>query len=64
MSSYSPFTVDFTQRIARRVKYPESGQLNAIIGACFATVPYGTDKIGEHVSLLSFLFLAVPLQGA
>ena len=54
---------DFTRRIAKQVKNPESTQLSAILGAFYATVPYGTDKIGEHVSLLFFLFLAVPLQG-
>ena len=65
--SFFPFAqyvgTDFTRRVARRVKNPESTQLSAILGAFYATVPYGTDKIGEHVSLLSFLFLAVPLQG-
>lgn len=49
---------DFTQLIARQLQYPKSTQLNALLTASYALVPYGTDKIGGYVSLLSFLFLA------
>ena len=51
---------NFTQLIARRLKYPASTQLNAMLTASYAMVPYGTDKVGEHISLLSFPL--VPLQ--
>ncbi|KAK0216865.1 hypothetical protein IW262DRAFT_1276384 [Armillaria fumosa] len=54
---------DFTQLIANMVDYPKSTQLGAMLTASRALVPYGSNKIGEHVSLLSLLFLPlVPLQ--
>ena len=49
---------DFTQLIARRLKHPASTQLDSMLTASYALVPYGTNEIGEHTSLLSFLFLA------
>ena len=51
---------NFTRRIARWLKYPASTHLNAMLAASYAMVPYGTDKIGEHISLLSLPL--VPLQ--
>ena len=55
---------DFTQRIARRLKHPKSPQLNALLTASYAMVPYGTDKIGEHIRCSPFFFFPlVPLQG-
>ena len=57
--SFALFMGDnFTQLIARQLKHPESAQLDAMLEASYAMVPFGTDKIGEHNSLLSFLFLA------
>jgi hypothetical protein len=54
----------FTQLIAKRVKLPELTQLNALLTASYALVPFNTNNIGEHISLLSFFFLPlVPLQG-
>lgn len=50
---------DFTQLIARLVERPETTQLNAMITASFSLVPYGRNDIGERISLLSFLFLAL-----
>lgn len=49
---------DFTQLIARKVKHPETTQLNAMLTASYSLVPYGRNDIGERISLLSFLFLA------
>ena len=47
----------FTQLIAQRMKHPKSAQLNALLRAFFALVPFNTNDIGEHISLLSFVFL-------
>jgi hypothetical protein len=49
---------NFTQLIARLVERPESTQLKAMLRASHGLVPYNTNNIGEHISLLSFLFLA------
>ena len=49
---------NFTLRIARLVEHPKSTQLNAMLTASYALVPYGTNEIGERISLFSFLFLA------
>lgn len=42
---------DFTQRIARWFKLTESTQLDSILTASYALVPYGTNKIGIPRSL-------------
>jgi hypothetical protein len=47
----------FTQLLRTRIPRPESKQLNALLVASYSLVPYGTNKIGEHISLPS-LFLA------
>ena len=49
---------NFTQLIARLVRHPKSTQLNAMLTVSYSLVPYGTNDIGEHISLLSFLFIA------
>lgn len=46
---------DFTQSIARHLNYPASTQLNPMLMASYILVLFGTNKIGEHTSLLSFL---------
>jgi hypothetical protein len=48
----------FTQLIARKLKHPASTQLNSMLTASYALVPLGTNEIGKHISLLSFLFHA------
>ena len=53
---------DFTQRIARRLKHPKSPQLNALLTASYAMVPYGTDKIGEHIPCSLFFFFPLPYK--
>ena len=39
-----------TQLIAKKVKYPESTEVDAMFTASFALVPFGTNKIGERIS--------------
>lgn len=46
----------FTQLLRARIPRPESKQLEALLVASYSLVPFGTNKIGEHISLLS-LFL-------
>jgi hypothetical protein len=54
---------DFPQLLARLIKPPKSTQLDEMLTAHYSLIPYGTDKIGEHISLLSCSFLPlVPLQ--
>jgi hypothetical protein len=42
---------DFTQLLRNWVRHPESTQLNGMLAASFALVPYGTNNIGEYTSL-------------
>jgi hypothetical protein len=49
---------NFTQLIVRRLKHRASTQLDSMLMASYAFVPYGTNETGEDTSLLSFLFLA------
>jgi hypothetical protein len=61
--SFFAFVLDMghttlTQLVARKVKYPKSTEVDALMSASYALVPYGTNEIGERIFLLSFLFLA------
>jgi hypothetical protein len=47
----------FTQLLRARIRRSKSNQLNALLAASQSLAPFGMDKIGEHISLLS-LFLA------
>lgn len=49
---------NFTQLIAKKVKHFASTRLNAMLTASYGLVPYGTNKIGEYITLRSFLYLA------
>ncbi|KAH9936918.1 hypothetical protein B0H21DRAFT_758488 [Amylocystis lapponica] len=46
----------FTQLLRPLIARPSTTQLDALWGASRSLVPYGTDKIGEHISLLSLSF--------
>lgn len=45
----------FTEHLARRVRYPKSKNLDALQRASSTLVPYGSNNVGEHMSLLSIL---------
>ncbi|EIW83432.1 hypothetical protein CONPUDRAFT_102206 [Coniophora puteana RWD-64-598 SS2] len=55
---------DFTWRIAQLIEYPPSTQLDALLMAHYALVMYGTNNIGEYISLFSYPLscLLFPLQ--
>lgn len=57
---------DFTQRIAKFVRPPESArqQLNALLEASYALVPYDTNNIGKQgdAALFPFTCLSFPHQ--
>ncbi|TFK69304.1 hypothetical protein BDN72DRAFT_619183 [Pluteus cervinus] len=44
---------NLTQLIAKKVKYPESTEVNAMLAASFALVPFGTNEIGVPHELKS-----------
>ena len=48
------------QLVAKKVKYPESTEVDAMMTASFALVPFGTNEIGEQNSWFSSLLLASP----
>ena len=46
----------FTELLARHVRYPKSKNLDALQRASSTLVPYGSNDVGEHMSLFSLLF--------
>jgi hypothetical protein len=43
----------FTRLVARYVKYPASANLEAMLDASYYLVPFGTNNIGEQLSVSS-----------
>lgn len=45
----------FARLIAKKVKYPESTDVEVMSNPSYALVPYGTNEVGEQIFLLHFL---------
>ena len=48
----------FIDRISRKIVYPPSTELVAMMTASYSLVPFSTNDIGEKISFLSFHILA------
>ena len=46
---------NFTHLVAQHVKYPASANLDAMVGASWYLVPYGTNNVGESLNVSSHI---------